>query len=89
MTTPFLALRAMEDTAIDKTGMDDIMQQASSADKILKEYAALHAKRNLYDVRLNDRLAVDRRRRTSLCKLLLLPVHTINATAKLKIKSCL
>lgn len=42
ITTPFLALMATEDTVIDNAGIDDLMEQASSTDKSLKEYAALH-----------------------------------------------
>jgi alpha-beta hydrolase superfamily lysophospholipase len=42
ITTPFLALMALEDYFVDNNAIDDLMELAQSTDKTLKEYEALH-----------------------------------------------
>lgn len=42
ITTPFLALMALEDYVVDNNAIDDLMELAQSTDKTLKEYEALH-----------------------------------------------
>ena len=42
VSTPMLTLMALEDCIIDNNGIDELMEKASSIDKTLKEYYALH-----------------------------------------------
>jgi len=42
ISTPFLALMALDDCFVDNNGIDELMDEASSVDKTLKEYNALH-----------------------------------------------
>jgi acylglycerol lipase len=42
ISAPFLVLMALEDYVVDNAGIDDLVERASSTDKTLKEYEALH-----------------------------------------------